>query len=136
MPGPDHFDRWDAAGTWPGEFVRTVEARRRESAPGRAQFWLRPTVPLLDGESISATSRALSTLDIANGITPRTAPDRTAFPNLDTTVHLFTEPTGDWLGFDATVSFGDGGIGLTHAVLHDQAGPIGTMEQILTIRSR
>ncbi|SFR91727.1 Thioesterase-like superfamily protein [Microbacterium sp. cf046] len=136
IPAPDDLESWHAEGLWPGEFVRTVDARRAETAPGRAQFWLRPGVPLLNGEPISSTARALSILDIANGIAPRHPPTAVAFPNLDTTVHLFTEPRGEWLGFDTTVTFGTNGIGLTHSVLHDEHGPIGTMQQILTLRPR
>ena len=59
-----------------------------------------------------------------------------AFPNLDTTVHLFTQPRSDWIGYDTTVAFGAHGIGLTHTVLHDEHGPIGTAQQILTVRPR
>jgi hypothetical protein len=43
---------------------------------------------------------------------------------------------GEWIRFDTTVTFGVDGIGVTHAVLHDKRGPIGTMQQILTIRPR
>lgn len=136
IPGPDDCDPWVISEVWPGEFVRTVEARRREHAPGRAHFWARPRVPLLEHEVVGSTARVVSVLDVANGITPRVAPESVAFPNLDTTVHLFAQPEGDWIGFDTTVSFGTNGVGLTHTVLHDVGGPIGTIEQILTIRPR
>ena len=75
-------------------------------------------------------------LDIANGITPRRPPREVAFPNLDTTVHLFAQPRSDWIGYDTTVTFGADGVGLTHSVLHDSEGPIGTAQQILTVRPR
>ena len=99
-------------------------------------YWLRPRVPLLDHEPISTTAAALSILDIANGITPRLPPDAVAFPNLDTTVHLFEQPRSDWIGYDTTVTFGTNGIGLTHTVLHDTHGPSAPPQQILTIRPR
>ena len=56
------------------------------------------------------------------------------FPNTDLTVHLFRQPTGDWLGLDTDVSFGPDGIGLTASVLHDERGPIGRAAQTLTLR--
>ena len=59
-----------------------------------------------------------------------------AYPNLDLTVHLFTEPRTEWLGFDTSVSFGGNGIGFTHSILHDGHGPIGAISQILTVRPR
>jgi hypothetical protein len=66
----------------------------------------------------------------------RASPDRVVFPNLDLTAHLFTEPHGEWIGFDTTVTFGPGGVGLTSSVIHDTHGPVGTMSQILTLRPR
>lgn len=74
-------------------------------------------MPLLDLEPISTTAAALSTLEIAIGITPRRSPEAVAFPNLDTTVHLFQQLTSDWIGYDTTVPFATNGIGLTHPIL-------------------
>jgi hypothetical protein len=71
--------RVDDLRVWPGEFVRRVDGRRAEVTPGRARFWLRPRVPLLVDEPVSATARALSILDIANGITPRRSPATSHF---------------------------------------------------------
>ena len=56
------------------------------------------------------------------------------FPNLDLTVHLFRQPAGGWLGLDTTVSFGPAGQGLTSSVLHDEQGPLGSVQQTLTVR--
>jgi Thioesterase-like superfamily len=66
----------------------------------------------------------------------RADPGEVAFPNLDLTAHLLRAPTGDWLGFDTTVSFGATGLGVTSTVLHDEAGPLGTLAQSLTVRPR
>lgn len=93
-------------------------------------------MPLLAGEDVSATARALGLVDLANGVAVRAAPDEVAFPNLDLTVHLFDAPRGGWLGLDTSVSFGPDGLGLTHSTLHDVHGPIGTVEQCLTVRPR
>lgn len=124
----------DVGSTWPGGFVKSVEVRRIDLGAGRATSWVRPLVPILDGEAVSPTARALGLIDIANGLAPRVPPTEVAFPNVDLTVHLFEEPQGEWLGFDTAVSFGGAGIGLTHSMLHDMRGPIGTVAQSLTIR--
>jgi len=134
MPAVDELDEWMGFDEWPGEFVRTVDVRGRRLAQGRAQAWLRPRIPLLAGEAISPTARLLSILDIANGITPRFAPQHVLFPNVDLTAHLFAVPHGEWLGFDTAVAYGTDGLGLTHTVLHDDRGPIGTSVQSLTVR--
>lgn len=133
---PDRMERWDPATIWPGGFVRTAEVRRRQSEPGRAVFWIRTALPLIDGEDVSSTARIVGLLDLANGMTPRASSEDLVFPNVDLTAHLFEQPQGKWLGFDTTVSMGPHGIGLTESVLHDENGPIGTLSQCLTIRPR
>lgn len=134
MPSIDELDEWTGFDEWPGEFVRTVDVFGRRLEQGRAQAWLRPRIPLLEHEEISPTVRLLSVLDIANGITPRFSPQTTLFPNVDLTAHLFTQPQGEWLGFDTTVAYGPTGLGVTHTVLHDERGPIGTSMQSLMVR--
>ncbi len=64
----------------------------------------------------------------------RETPREWMFPNLDLTIHLMRRPTGRWLGLDTTVSFGPTGQGLTSSVLHDQEGPLGSVQQTLTVR--
>jgi len=134
IPPPDELPPWDPGTVWPGGFIASVEVRRSLAQPGRATFWVRPGEPLVDGEQVSATARAAGLLDISNGMAARVHPKEVAFPNLDLTAHLFAEPRGEWLGFDTSVSFGAGGIGLTSSVLHGADGPIGTLAQILTVR--
>ena len=131
---PDEMAAWDPSTVWPGGFIASAEVRRDQVAPGRAAFWVRTPVPLLEDEEVSRLASAAGLFDIANGMTVRADPAQVAFPNIDLTAHLFAEPRGDWVGFDTTVSFGAGGLGLTSSVLHDVHGPIGTMSQALTIR--
>lgn len=135
-PIPSRADMapWDASEIWPGEYVTTVDVRRDEERPGRARFWMRPKISLIAGTAVSTTARMLGLVDIANGVTPLIAPTVMAFPNVDLTAHLFRAPVSDWIGFDTTVSFGPRGHGLTHTVLHDDVGPIGTVQQSLTLR--
>jgi hypothetical protein len=134
MPPPDELPSWDPTTVWPGGFIASAEVRRRQEHPGRGRFWVRTAVPLLDDETVSDLARAAGLLDIANGMTVRVDPATAAFPNIDLTAHLFRAPSGDWTGFDTTVSLGPDAIGLTSSVLHDVQGPIGTLAQILTVR--
>jgi hypothetical protein len=139
LPGiapPEDFDTYDFGAIWDGDAVRSIEARRRVLDTGRAICWARTDRVLLEREDISATAYALGMLEFANGMTPRVAPQAVLFPNLDLTVHLFRPPIGPWIGFDTSVSFGAGGLGLTHSILHDADGPLGSVSQILTVRPR
>jgi hypothetical protein len=136
LPSPDTIPAWDPTSIWPGGFVRSVEVRRREDEPGRAVSWVRPTMPLLRAEDVSATARVLGVIDIANGLTPRNPTAEVAFPNIDLTAHLLATPRGEWIGLDTSVTFGATGLGLTHTTIHDTHGPIGVVTQALTVRPR
>jgi hypothetical protein len=133
---PHTMAAWDPSTVWPGGFIASAEVRRAQTEPGRASFWVRTPVRLLEDEDVSSLAYAAGLLDIANGMTVRVSPERVAFPNIDLTAHLFAMPRGEWIGFDTTVSFGPAGLGLTSSVLHDMTGPIGTMSQTLTVRPR
>ncbi|WP_148612429.1 thioesterase family protein [Nocardioides rubriscoriae] len=135
LPGPLTMPRWDPTGTWAGGFIASAEVRRQQQAPGRAAYWVRTDVPLLD-EPVSPTAAAAGLVDIANGMTVRADPAEVVFPNVDLTAHLVRAPQPGWLGFDTTVSFGATGHGLTSSTLHDEDGPIGTLAQVLTVRPR
>src|SRR5690348_2834457 len=131
---PQDMPAWHPSTVWPGGFIASAEVRRTQQEPGRASYWVRTPLPLIEGEQTSRLASAAGLFDIANGMTVRADPRDVAFPNIDLTAHLFAQPQGDWVGFDTAVSFGGGGIGLTHSVVHDVTGPIGTVSQILTVR--
>lgn len=133
---PEALPAWDPTSLWPGGFIASVEVRRDQSEPGRAAFWVRTSLPLVEDEKVSRLAGIAGLLDIANGMTVRVDPETAAFPNIDLTAHLFAAPDGEWVGFDTTVSFGPGGLGLTSSVLHDERGPFGTTSQSLTVRPR
>jgi hypothetical protein len=135
IPAPREVPEWDPSTVWPGGFIESVTLRRAEAQPGRAAFWVRTDVPLVD-EPHSRLAAAVGLFDIANGMTVRASPRDVAFPNLDLTAHLFRAPGEGWLGFDTTVTFGATGTGLTSSVLHDEDGPFGTLAQALTLRPR
>ncbi|QIK74788.1 thioesterase family protein [Nocardioides piscis] len=134
IPGPRETPGWDPTSVWPGGFIASAEVRRRQEEPGRAVVWTTTDVALVDGEPVSTLARTAAMLDIVNGMSVRADPRAVAFPNLDLTAHLLREPVGAWTGFDATVSFGVHGVGVTSSVLHDEDGPLGTMAQTLTVR--
>ena len=134
IAAPEAMAPWDPTTVWPGGFIASAEVRRTEQQPGRAAYWVRSDVPLLADEEVSRLAHAARLFDIANGMTVRVDPTEVAFPNVDLTAHLFREPEEEWLGFDTTVSFGPHGLGVTSSVLHDHAGPLGTVAQVLTVR--
>jgi hypothetical protein len=136
IPPPAETPAWEPSALWPGGFIASVEVRRAQRHPGRASFWVRTPLPLVEGETASQAASAAGLFDIANGMAALVSPKEVEFPNLDLTAHLFAQPCGEWVGFDTTVSFGPAGVGLTSSVIHDTHGPIGTVAQTLTVRPR
>lgn len=121
---------------WQGGFIESLEARQRAHGRGRATTWARTRAELVAGELTSPLARLLSLVDVANGLAARESPDEVIFPNVDLTAHLARTSEDEWIGFDTSVTFGPTGLGMTHTVLHDQAGPFGTVVQSLTVRPR
>lgn len=128
------MEKWGVHTLWPGGFVKSAQVWRKQLAVGRVQFWVRSDVQLLAGETVSPTAHLLRLIDVANGVAARVDPRELAYPNLDLTAHLFRQPVGELTGLDTTVSIGPAGAGLTQSVLHDEAGPLGSFAQTLTVR--
>jgi hypothetical protein len=137
IPGPDELPAWDMTSVWPGGYIASLDVRRApDAAPGRAVAWVRSPVDLVAGEPAGDLARWVGLLDTANGLSVRESPREWLFPNVDLTLHLHRQPRGRWVGFDTSVTFGPGGLGLTETVLHDEDGPVGRLAQVLTLRPR
>jgi hypothetical protein len=138
MPPPGRCSPFDGTGIWAGGFIRSIEVLRAPGAvPGEGQVWVRTALPLLEGEPVSPVAAFLGLVDTANGMNVRLDPREWAFPNVDLTVHLHRAPEGGpgrWIGLDTLVTVGAHSVGLTSTTLHDERGPVGRAEQILTVR--
>ena len=134
IPSPDDTPAWPMSDLWPGGFIASAQVRRTDHGPGRSTCWVRTDHALVADEEVSRFAAVAGLIDVNNGVGVRLDPTRVAFPNLDLTAHFFTRPGDGWLGLDTSVSVGAGGVGLSSAVLHDEQGPIGTINQILTVR--
>ncbi|AKT52527.1 thioesterase [Arsenicicoccus sp. oral taxon 190] len=135
LPAPDQAEPWDSTTIWGGGFIRSLDFRSVEGGvPGRGKAWVGTDLGLVDGEESSEVARFLGLVDTANGIAVRQHPGEWMFPNVDLTVHLFRRPRFGWLGLDTQVTFGETGLGLTSSDLYDEDGPVGRVEQILTVR--
>lgn len=137
MPGPESARPWQGSTVWDGGFIRSVQFKIVPGwQPGRGGAWLRTDVALLESTvHVSPLARYIGLVDTSNGVASRADPRTLLFPNTDLSIHLFREPVGEWVGLDASVSFGPSGVGLTAAVLHDEQGPIGRAAQTLTLRA-
>lgn len=135
MPGPHELPAADLGSTWGGGFISSLEFRAQaEREPGRGQAWIRPTRRLVDGVEVDPVAAYVGVVDTANGVAVRLDPRRWMFPNTDLSIHLYRAPGAGWVGLDTSVAIGPTGVGLTTSNLHDESGPVGRCEQILTVR--
>ena len=136
---PDDLPAWDGMRGWPGGFIESVRlVTDPERRPGRGTIWITNDVEMVEGLPTSDLVHLLGMVDTANGVVPRVGLGLSKlewmFPNTDLQIHMHRAPQGRWLGIEAVQQYGDDGIGLTSAILHDTQGPFGRSEQILTIR--
>jgi hypothetical protein len=135
LPHPDQLEPWSMVDDWPGDYIRSLDVRAvQPPLPGRGTVWISTDVTLVAGEPSSALARYVGLVDTANGIAIRQSPREWMYPNVDLSIHLHRQPQGSWVGLDTTVVFGATGQGLTSTVLHDEHGPVGRAEQLLTVR--
>lgn len=137
-PGPDDVAA-SAPSDWTCGFLDSVEwhfARGSYGRPGPAAVWLRPRVPLLDGEPMSPVQRTVLSVDSANGISAELDIRAWGFVPPELTVHLLRPPVGEWLCLDAETSLGPGFPGLTTSTLFDAAGPVARSAQTLLVHHR
>lgn len=127
---------WDEMKKWPGGFIQSTHTRANaEHRRGKGIVWMSNDCEMIEGQSTSDFVKLMGMVDTANGVVSRIDPAQGwAYPNLDLQIHVLRNPQGKWLGIEAVQQFGEDGIGLTSAVLHDEQGPFGRSEQILTLR--
>lgn len=137
LPGPEGIEPWAGMQHWGGGFISSLEFREVPGGrAGRRAVWVGTRHPLVAGEEWTPLAGWVGRLDTANGIAIRESPQEWLFPNVDLTLHLHRTPVGGWLGLQTEVHWGPTGLGQTSSVAYDVHGPVGTVEQALTIRPR
>ncbi|EGD56188.1 thioesterase family protein [Gordonia neofelifaecis] len=111
-------------------FIGTTVTARQSGRNGKTPaLWIRPAIPLVEGEEMSDLESIFTVLDVANGVGTRLDPTEWSWMNMDTTVHLVGQPTSPWLGLDADLAIGARGYGATFADLYDVTGFLGRSAQ-------
>lgn len=115
-------------------FIGTVEAGSVGGRTGTTPaLWLRPTIPLVQGERTTDLASAFIVIDVANGVGSDLSPTEWSWMNTDTTVHLIRAPRGPWVGLDAVLAAGPDGYGATLGDLYDADGFIGRSAQTVLL---
>ncbi len=135
VDGPDSAEPVDPTQEWPGGYIASLEMRALPGGrDGRRTVWMRTATDLIEGERATPLASLMTRIDTANGIATRVRPTELMFPNVELSIHLLRRPDPEWVGLDTRVSFGSTGLGLTSSTVHDGNGPLGRVEQCLTVR--
>src|ERR1700744_425373 len=105
-------------------------------SPGPGESWIKPTVDLVNGETMTHLERLFAVADCANGIGSKIDITQWTFLNTDLAVHVFRVPDGDWIGVRAETNYGPDGIGTTVGTLFDEQGAVGAIQQSVLVRRR
>lgn len=126
----------DMAKNWDRNYVHSIDWRWLTTplADGPGESWLRPTVDLVKGETMTPLQRLFTVADDANGIGTKLDIRRWTFMNTDLVVHVHRVPEGEWIGIRAETSYGPDGIGTTFGTLFDAHGAIGGIQQSVLVR--
>ncbi len=104
--------------------------------PGPALAWMRPRVPLVDGEAMSPVQRLMTCVDSASGVSAVLDPAGWAFLNTELTVHVLRPPVGDWVCLDAETALSSGTVGLATSRVYDERGLVARSAQALLVVRR
>lgn len=138
-PGPEHGHEQQRPPSWFGGYLDAVEWRWLQGAvlePGPATVWMRPRIPLVEGEQTSPLQRLLACADSASGASAALDPAQWAFMNTELTVHLVRPNTGEWVCVDAETVLAGRSTGLAAARLLDADGLVGRSAQSLLVAPR
>lgn len=141
-PGPDEGDAFDVDFFPTGQSVGYHTAMEYRfvagsfTRPGPATAWLRMRHPLVAGEEPTPLQRVAIAADSGNGISGPLDFRRFLFINVDLTIHLGREPSGDWICLDSTTIPDPSGLGLTDTALYDERGALGRAAQTLLVAER
>jgi acyl-Coa thioesterase superfamily protein/acyl-CoA thioesterase superfamily protein len=121
---------------WDPNYVHSIDWRwlTKPMAKGPGESWLRPTVDLVEGETMTAMQRLFAVADDANGIGTKLDIRKWTFMNTDLVVHVHRIPEGDWIGIRAETSYGPDGVGTTFGTLFDEHGAIGGIQESVLVR--
>lgn len=138
LPPLEQARRRDIARNWDPNYVHSLDWRwlTVPQAPGPGESWLKPTVDLVKGETMTPLQRLFTVADDANGIGSKIDIRQWTFLNTDLVVHVHRIPDGEWIGIRADTNYGPDGIGATVGTLFDAAGAIGAIQQAVLVRPR
>ena len=137
LPTPDEFGSVEHLPGVADFLLYGAEMRRSvEPIDGMHSVWLRLRVPVVAGEPVRPTSRAVLPLDIVNliGVDDREI-SRISIINPDVTGHLVRYPVGEWVALTGNSYYDHRvGHGLSMGLMSDQDGVFGLTSTTQLVR--
>ncbi len=123
---------------WDPNYVHSLDWRwlTKPLSKGPGESWIKPTVDLVKGETMTPLQRLFAVADDANGIGAKLDIRKWTFLNTDLVVHVHRVPEGEWTGIRAETNYGPDGIGTTIGTLFDERGAVGGIQQSVLVRRR
>ncbi len=123
---------------WPNfDSLAMASVREPSSGPGSLKLWLRLVLPIVAGEMITGTQRAVAAADYASGGTSERLPfDHWSYMNADLTVGLSRPVRGEWIGMSCEGIVQATGTGLSIGAIHDSEGRLGQSAQSVVVEAR
>jgi hypothetical protein len=123
---------------WDRNYVHSLDWRwlTQPLNDGPGESWIKPTVNLVNGETMTPLERLFAVADCANGIGSKLDITKWTFLNNDLVVHVHRIPDGDWVGIRAETNYGPDGVGTTVGTLFDETGAVGSIQQSVLVRPR
>jgi len=125
--------------SWSGGYLDAVEWRwivGSVGEPGPGVVWMRPRLPLVEGEAMSPVQRLMTCVDSASGVSAALDPATWGFLNTELTVHVLRPPVGDWVCLDAETTLASGSVGLATSRVYDELGLVARSAQALLVARR
>ena len=125
--------------TWSRGYLDSIDWRWVVGAvdePGPGVVWMRPRVPLVEGEPTSAVQRLMVCVDSASGVSAALDIAAWAFQNTELTVHVLRPPEGEWLCLSAVTMLSSGSVGLATSEVYDERGLVARSAQALLVARR
>jgi acyl-coenzyme A thioesterase PaaI-like protein len=94
---------------------------------GPALIWIRLAHPVFEGETPSGAVRAATAADFGSGVSGIAPPGWRSI-NTDISVHLYRQPVGEWICFEAQSRAGTG-VGVASGPLYDETTRVGNATQ-------
>lgn len=116
-----------------GDFIEIRYPPGEDGNPGPTTLWMKAP-PIISGERSSAFQTLCPVADCGNGISRNSELSEASCVNPDITIAIFRRPESNWIASQASSFWQPDGIGMSHAMLFDKLGAIGTALQSLIIR--